>query len=1534
VRRTRASLFFVLILTLFVAGGTAFNCSLTQAQPNDKRLHPGAILKGIDFSKADLSNADLRKADLSGANLSGANLSGAQLSGAKLVSTNLSGALLVKTNLQQATLNGCNLQGADLRQAILTEAKLKGADLTGANLTGTNLNSVNLSNAKLRAVNLKNANLSLSNLRNADFSKANLEGADLNASNLREANLSGANLARANLSFANLIQANLGGADLSQAQLKGARLTGTNFSGAKFNGTVLVDADLKGAKITEAQLAGAILKENIPDEIAVTELIPKDVDTGKTEIKKPKDKLPKNIPKDKTLPKDIPKDKKLPKSIIAKTSGNVGIDDSQWGLMASLAFLSTTDPVPPREGIEDHAFAWDKTPREWLHYIDEEIAAVPYQGAMISPLEVWHSKAANTLDRARLLKILIELGGDRARIVYVKEAGSKAFVLFRQGSWDELNPPAEDLRPVLEEEIREWAPQTWKAICGGPRNCDDWKIARPGSTGTRDIYWVQLKEGNRWVDLIPDDTHIDSELKTRTQVLTAKKLSRLTWTIEFQVLTQYGGSGKSEHASLKYRADASSLHGMPITYFNQPEGSLEQFAPTLVVGEKVIKGKSFKTLHNKQPLTLQSLKIEVKGPGESYQHTRQLVGPPKLANPGERGLEIATKAQITIASGQVSVEDYDRSILNNLHRAAQLYFADERFVISAEKPLNLPSIRALTLLRVSRALAGTLGKTSRKVVAYQGRPAIVIEHEYMEASAKALVRKLSLDFVDPGHALYCRDCPDSMLRLAAIEQSIVDGQLEDWVVLGQRALTSYQVNKDLMGSTKTFNSGKPSHSTWSDSFGGSKAVYRLAPEQKGKWISGWRLDPGPQAVPIITGGLGGTISVQEQRERLKTFCKYIDYATVLIPMSVLPADFLLSPIIAHQCRVAEAFNKSADILNLLFSDNPNNDELNKKIKELESGIKGMGTKFATDLATSIVSQVVVGGAFQVAAKKLLPAIKDVLSVAGETVKEFIEKRIQTGVRKQARELAEKEARKLAQKEGRKLTEKEVRELTEKKVREMLNKEARELAEQEVEKATARKARQEMGELVKEMEKAGWTKKQRREFFEKYGCFIKGTPVLTPQGSRAIDSLEKGDLVLSKNLATGTLESRKVVRTIKKWAPVCLVIQMKNGDHIETTPTHPIYLPDKKSWVSAESLSAGMWLSSVDGHPSVVESMSSRVCGAPSYDLEVEENHNYFVSDTGVLVHNNNQNCKPNTKTVKKGLKTNEPPEKTIKKLKPNSPETADAPKLSKAEKEAAESELKTVNKTLKDTRGDISKLKKQETALEKKIRDIENRPGGPSKPKSLTKPQKDKIKKVKDDELKPVRKDIAENKKIEQKLKAEKSKLHEKLGTKDPKAKANKERLAVESDVIKNREGMKPLRDGFPVFDGVKKPKVKGKGKSNPPDALQVKTVGVGPDVKTPAKWKTKKGQVEILKRRMSQYKGQLNSDQYKRAQKEFNASNLSKEVNKMPDNWKDMNIEFALEVGYKKPKNWKRDGVEDILKDEAEKMFGKKVKVNINFRK
>ena len=136
-----------------------------------------------------------------------------------------------------------------------------------------------------------------------------------------------------------------------------------------------------------------------------------------------------------------------------------------------------------------------------------------------------------------------------------------------------------------------------------------------------------------------------------------------------------------------------------------------------------------------------------------------------------------------------------------------------------------------------------------------------------------------------------------------------------------------------------------------------------------------------------------------------------------------------------------------------------------------------------------------------------------------------------------------------------------------------------------------------------------------------GCFVEGTKVLTENGYKSIEDIEKGEYVYAMNVDTNTYELKKVLRKIENETNKIYKITV-NDKVIETTEKHEIYVIDK-GWIAASELKVGDKLSSMDDVDTEItkieiEEYKEQI---PVYNMEVEGHHNYLITDNNFLVHN-------------------------------------------------------------------------------------------------------------------------------------------------------------------------------------------------------------------------------------------------------------------------------------------------------------------------
>lgn len=135
------------------------------------------------------------------------------------------------------------------------------------------------------------------------------------------------------------------------------------------------------------------------------------------------------------------------------------------------------------------------------------------------------------------------------------------------------------------------------------------------------------------------------------------------------------------------------------------------------------------------------------------------------------------------------------------------------------------------------------------------------------------------------------------------------------------------------------------------------------------------------------------------------------------------------------------------------------------------------------------------------------------------------------------------------------------------------------------------------------------------------CFVAGTPVLTAQGSTPIEDVKVGDRVLSYDFGENRVESKKVKNTFVNQSSELYCLSFGN-EHIKATPNHPFYVIDK-GWTSASQLTTEDVLLDSSGTAVRVDQIEYIRLSEPVnvYNFEVEDNHNYFIGKSCILVHN-------------------------------------------------------------------------------------------------------------------------------------------------------------------------------------------------------------------------------------------------------------------------------------------------------------------------
>jgi hypothetical protein len=125
------------------------------------------------------------------------------------------------------------------------------------------------------------------------------------------------------------------------------------------------------------------------------------------------------------------------------------------------------------------------------------------------------------------------------------------------------------------------------------------------------------------------------------------------------------------------------------------------------------------------------------------------------------------------------------------------------------------------------------------------------------------------------------------------------------------------------------------------------------------------------------------------------------------------------------------------------------------------------------------------------------------------------------------------------------------------------------------------------------------------------CFVAGTPLLTPDGAKAIEQFRPGDLVLSRdehNLE-GEVEA-KVVEEVFVNRGLVLDLTV-GGRRIGTTGEHPFWVRGK-GWLAANQIVAGDHIAGHAGRWAVVEKVETTQEFQTVYNLRIADYRTYFV----------------------------------------------------------------------------------------------------------------------------------------------------------------------------------------------------------------------------------------------------------------------------------------------------------------------------------
>ena len=149
---------------------------------------------------------------------------------------------------------------------------------------------------------------------------------------------------------------------------------------------------------------------------------------------------------------------------------------------------------------------------------------------------------------------------------------------------------------------------------------------------------------------------------------------------------------------------------------------------------------------------------------------------------------------------------------------------------------------------------------------------------------------------------------------------------------------------------------------------------------------------------------------------------------------------------------------------------------------------------------------------------------------------------------------------------------------------------------------------------------------------KKGCFVAGTLVKTKDGYKRIEEIGANDFVYSWNEKENKMEYKRVLNTSITTAEITRLIELKDGTTVEATLNHP-FLEIEKGFLEAKDLEIGSRIFTIEGEMEITSIKEEEYFSKKVYNLYVEDNHNYFISELGLLVHNEEITCLEQAKKV-------------------------------------------------------------------------------------------------------------------------------------------------------------------------------------------------------------------------------------------------------------------------------------------------------------
>ena len=134
------------------------------------------------------------------------------------------------------------------------------------------------------------------------------------------------------------------------------------------------------------------------------------------------------------------------------------------------------------------------------------------------------------------------------------------------------------------------------------------------------------------------------------------------------------------------------------------------------------------------------------------------------------------------------------------------------------------------------------------------------------------------------------------------------------------------------------------------------------------------------------------------------------------------------------------------------------------------------------------------------------------------------------------------------------------------------------------------------------------------------CFAAGTQIKTENGYKNIEDIVVGDKVWSYNHESASPELKEVVNVFTNCTNRLTDVRVEDT-LIQSTPSHNFYINQTYSEISSAQVNDNLF--SFNGMDIDIDFINTYRLNETQtvYNFEVEDNHNYFVSEEDILVHN-------------------------------------------------------------------------------------------------------------------------------------------------------------------------------------------------------------------------------------------------------------------------------------------------------------------------